>query len=146
MISFGTCPREHTNGGDDLRFGPRSPSGRDRLQASAYSQPNRPHVVICRVQPQSSYRDLSCFARTYRRMTKTVAHSTELSRNTFHITHKTSGNVLWANSKLSRFETFRVLENFPIGILSSIGRWRQLLEHDTQQLMFSKYCCISITL
>ena len=40
-------------------------------------KPNRPHIVICRVQPSSSYRDLSCFARAYGRMTKTVAHSTE---------------------------------------------------------------------
>ena len=75
-----------------------------------------------------------------------MAHSTEKFRNTFHITQKTPGNVFWANSPLVRIESFRVLDNFPIGILSSIGRCRQLLEYDTQQLMFGKCCCIRITL
>ena len=53
---------------------------------------------------------------------------------------------MWANSPLVRIESFRVLDTFPIGILSSIERWRQLLEQDTQQLMFGKCCCIRITL
>ena len=38
------------------------------------------------------------------------------------------------------------MDTFPIGILSNIERWRQLLEQDTQQLMFGKCCCIRITL
>ena len=60
-------------------------------------------------------------------LTKTVAHSTEYSQ-------------------LVRIESFRVLDTFLIGILSSIEIWRQLLEQDTQQLMFGKCCCIRITL
>ena len=34
-------------------------------------KPNRPHILICRVQPESSYRYLSCFARAYGKMTET---------------------------------------------------------------------------
>ena len=64
--------------------------------------------MICRVQPESPYRDLSCFARTYSKMTETCVKKNVFRNDSPECATDTSGNVLWE----IRHTLYRILLSF----------------------------------
>ena len=64
--------------------------------------------MICRDQPECPYRDLSCFAGTYGKMTETCVKKNVFRNDSPECATDTSGNVLWE----IRHTLYRIILSF----------------------------------